>query len=283
MLGVPQLVGEDRGDLVLGVVVHKVIEQGDLLALPKTRAEGVGAGGALGGVHDVDLLGGVAVSGEETHESVAELALGQGGELVEQLLEEQREEGGNDHNQHEDHKQSQSHPHTHELLQGVRQQHESGVEDHTQDQILELIEPEGLFGGLVEAVLLLNNEGEVVIGRQLQQLGHHREHQHEDNSTPRTRHTDGVIHHREKIESEDRQGEQGHEDVVVEAHALLFLGVGHPASVLFVVVDALHAVGEGLFALTRRQKIADEAPCVFQDDESQQNEFKSSRIHCLTS
>ena len=108
-------------------------------------------------------------------------------------------------------------------MQGVGQHHESGIEDGIQDQIFDLIQPEGLFGGLIEAVLLLDHEGEVVVGGDLQQMGDHREHQHEDHRAPRPRDADGVVHPGEEIEGEDRQGEQGHENVVVEAHALMVL------------------------------------------------------------
>ena len=169
-LEVAELVGEHRQHLARAHRLEQGVEEHDPL-LPEEPGEvGVAVGGATRGVHHEDAARAEADAPGQGDDPVAELALGQRGELVEERGEEgridpgrEKAEGARDHPCPEPPRRARL---LHDREDGGR---DGRAEGGPEGQSFQEVQGEATQGLAVEAVLLFDDERAVEGERQLEQ------------------------------------------------------------------------------------------------------------------
>ena len=90
---VTQLMGKDGADLVGGHGIDQIVKQDDGLGFAEAGEIGIGLGGAAGGIHDLNGPHTIAVSSQQLHEPVFQLALFQRHKLIADAAQEGVQEG----------------------------------------------------------------------------------------------------------------------------------------------------------------------------------------------
>lgn len=178
---VAKLVGENSNDLLGLALLDQSVVDDNVLLPGKTKEVGIAVGAALASINDVELVEGEVEFLGETLDLRLELALLQGGQLV-----EERQNGNRVDGDHEDLESGAKQPEVVEelvtsLLDDGEETREDGRGQDDSDEVgLDHVRDEQLGRLLVEAKLFLENKGLVDVGRERQNLADEHEGQDED-------------------------------------------------------------------------------------------------------